>query len=506
MMNSNLRLLIMGGMLAVATTSCKKSFYDINENPNTITEQSVTSDLIIPAALHAAGAGDASGNSAGYDWLNKWMGYWSSPSDFAPTQEEISYNITTTFLNNRWNIIYNNLNDFTIARDKAIAEGKDFYAGIAKVFRAKYFQDLVDMYGNVPYSQAFNLKEFPNPKYDKGQDIYNALQVELDEAITIFTTKPVPVGGAAVDIVYGGNLPLWTRFANTLKLRLLIRQSEVPGFNPAGEIAKIIAKGGVLQSGETADVNPGYTNAVNKQSPFYATNGFTPTGAAANTGDRANSFFINLLKGNSDPRLQRYFAPATSPANAADPYQGSVYGETGSNPNTTSARLSGFGPGLIANATQSQWILTSVESLFLYAEAVARGWIAGNAQTAYENAVRESFIWLGVPNAVTAANTYMTNNPTANWANSGATTLDKVRFIVSQKYIAMAGFAPLEAWTDYRRLGVPANVPLSVFAGRGPNIPVRLLYPLTEYAVNKENVQAEGSLSPFTSKVFWDVN
>src|SRR5688572_4873220 len=314
MMNSKFRLLIMGGMLAVATTSCKKSFYDINDNPNTITEQSVTSDLIIPAALHAAGAGDASGNSAGYDWLNKWMGYWSSPSDFAPTQEEISYNITTTFLNNRWNIIYNNLNDFTIARDKAIAEEKDFYAGIAKVFRAKYFQDLVDMYGNVPYSQAFNLKEFPNPKYDKGQDIYNALQVELDEAIAIFETKGLPAGAAAVDIVYGGNLPLWTRFANTLKLRLLIRQSELPGFNPAAEIAKIVAKGGVLQSGETADVNPGYTNAVNKQSPFYATNGFTPTGAAANTGDRANSFFVNLLKGNSDPRLQRYFAAATSPA------------------------------------------------------------------------------------------------------------------------------------------------------------------------------------------------
>jgi hypothetical protein len=505
-MNSKFRLVIIGGMLAVATASCKKSFYDINDNPNAATELSVTSELIIPAALHNAGAGDAAGNSAGYDWLNKWMGYWASPSDFAPTQEEISYNITTTFLNFRWNAIYNNLNDFTIARDKAIAEGKDFYAGIAKVFRAKYFQDLVDMYGNVPYSQAFNLKEFPSPKYDKGQDIYNALQVELDEAITIFTTKAVPAGGAAVDIVYGGSLPLWTRFANTLKLRLLIRQSEVPGFSPAAEIAKIIAKGGVLQSGETADVNPGYSNAVNKQNPFYATNGFTAAGAAANTGDRANAFFINLLKGNSDPRIERYFTKATTPLNANDAYQGAVYGETGSNPNTTSARLSGFGPGLIGSATQSQWILTSVESLFLYAEAVARGWIAGNAQTAYENAVRESFIWLGVPGAVAAANTYMANNPTANWANSGTSTLDKVKFIVFQKYISMAGFAPLEAWTDYRRLGVPTNVPLSTFAGRGPNIPVRLLYPLAEYAVNKDNVQAEGSINPFTSRVFWDVN
>jgi hypothetical protein len=505
MMNSKLRIVIMAGVLAVATTSCKKDFYDINSNPNTVTEENITSDLIIPAALHAAGAGDAAGNSAGYDWLNKWMGYWSSPGDFAPVQEDISYNITTTYLNARWTIIYNNLYDFTIARDKALAEGKDFYAGIAKVMRAKYFQDLVDIYGNVPYSQAFQRKEFPNPKYDKGQEIYNALQVELDEAIAIFETKGVPVGGTSVDIMYGGNLPLWIRFANTLKLRLLIRQSEVAGFSPNAEIAKIVAKGGVLKSGETADVNPGYSNAVNKQSPFYATNGLTPTGAAANTGDRANAFFVNLLKGNSDPRLQRYFAPATSPLNPADPYQGSVFGAQGTTA-TASARLSGFGPGLVGSATQSQWILTSVESLFLYAEAVARGWITDNAQTAYENAVRESFIWLGVPNAVTAANTYMANTPNANWANAGATTMDKVKFIALQKYISMAGFAPLEAWSDYRRLGVPSNVPLSVDPGRGPNIPVRLLYPLAEYAVNSASVEGEGSISAFTSRVFWDVN
>jgi len=505
-MNNKIKTVIITGMLAVAAAGCKKDFYDINKNPNAPTETTVTSDLILPAALHFAGAGDAAGNSAGYDWLNKWMGYWSDASDFSPVQEEITYNITSTFLNNRWNLIYNNLNDFTIARDKAIAEGKDFYAGIAKVMRAKYFQDLVDIYGNVPYSQAFNLKEFPAPKYDKGQDIYNGLQVELDEAIAIFESKPLPTGGATVDVMYGGNKALWTRFANTLKLRLLIRQSEVPGFNPAPEIAKIIAKGGVLQSGESADVNPGYANETGKQSPFYATNGFSPTGTAANTGDRANAYIIGIFKNNADPRLERVFAKATSPLNAADPYVGSVYGAS-SNPNHTSVRLSGFGPGLINSASQAQWVLTSVESLFLYAEAVARGWIPGDAKTAYENAVKESFIWLGVPNALAAANTYLTTVAAANWANSGATVTDRVKFIVYQKYLAMAGINPLEAWSDYRRLGVPANLPLSANPGRvGNGLPVRLLYPLAEYAVNKSNVEGEGTINQFTSKVFWDVN
>ena len=202
--------------------------------------------------------------------------------------------------------------------------------------------------------------------------------------------------------------------------------------------------------------------------------------------------------------MQRYFRPASAPTTPSDPYVGTVYG---SPPNDAfnSARTSSFGPGLVGSASQSQWILTSVESLFLYAEAVARGWIAGNAQTAYENAVRESFLWLGVPNAVSAANTYMANTPSANWANSGATVAEKVKFIVYQKYLALAGIDPLEAWSDYRRLGVPANVPLSADPGRvGSGLPVRIFYPTSEYAVNRSSVEAEGNINQFTSKVFWD--
>jgi len=125
----------------------------------------------------------------------------------------------------------------------------------------------------------------------------------------------------------------------------------------------------------------------------------------------------------------------------------------------------------------------------LQAEAVARGWLPGNAQTVYESAVRESFVWLGVPNAVTAANTYMTNNATASWANAGTTTTSKVNFVVYQKYIALTGINPLEAYNDYRRLKIPANIPLSVNPARGGRVlPVRLLYPSNEVAVNSGNI------------------
>ncbi len=205
MITNKSRLIICTALLAFSLAGCKKDIYDINKNPNDITATNITSDLILPAALHNAGAGDAAGNSVGYDWLYKWMGYWSNSGSFAATQEETTYNITSSFLATRWAVLYNNLNDFFIIEQKGIAEGKDFYAGIAKVMKAKYFQDVVDLYGNAPYFQAFKLKEFPTPVYDKGQDIYNDLQKVLDEAIVIFETKPIPAGGATVDIMFNAN-------------------------------------------------------------------------------------------------------------------------------------------------------------------------------------------------------------------------------------------------------------------------------------------------------------
>lgn len=488
-------------MFILSIVGCKKGHLDINQNPNEITVNSITSELILPFALHNAGF-----QATGFGWLNHWMGYWSPSGSFAANTEESTYNITGGFRQGTWNAYYNMLYDFHTIETKAPGEGIPFYAGIAKVIKARYFQDLVDMFGNVPYSQAFQLDEYPTPVYDKGEDIYKDLQVKLDTAINIFKNNPAPSTATTADIVFKGNAEKWTRFANTMKLRLLIRQSEIPGFNPSAEIAKILANGGVLQSGESASANPGYVNEVGKQSPFYGAFGFTTTGANASEFERANNYILGILKPTSDPRLSRFFRPAGTPSNANDPFIGTTYGAP-SNDLFNGQRTAAMGPGVAGSATQSQWILTSVESLFLYAEAVARGWITGNAQTAYENAVRESFIWLGVPNAVTAANTYMTNTPTANWSNAGTTVSERVKFIVFQKYIALTGINPLEAWSDYRRLNVPANLALSVNPGRiGSGLPVRVLYPTTEFAVNATNVQAEGTINQFTSRIFWDVN
>lgn len=496
MKQSIYKIILPVALLSAGLAGCKKQL-DINKNPNAVTESNITADLIIPNALSATGAQTA----LAYGWLANWIGYWSPSGSYNPNTEESTYNITSSFQETKWANIYNVLFDLDVAERKANEKGQTYMRAMAMIAKAHLFQNLVDLYGNVPYAQAFKPLEFPTPAYDKGEDIYASLQDKLDTAISLMEASSPTAIDEKVDIVFHGDHSLWEKFANTIKLRLLLRTSLINP-NPTAELAKIEAKGGVLSFDESAAANPGYVNDANKQSPFYGAYGLTPSGNQANEYFRANAYIINVLRNGADPRLGYFFKPAPSPLNPAVPYVGNVYG---SDPdvNFNGDRTSNIGAGLVKGFDQDQWIITSVESLFLRAEAVARGWLAGDAQEAYEDAVYESFYWLGVEDADGEAAAFLETEG-ADWANAGATVESKVNFIVRQKYIALIGINPLEAWNDFRRLGVPVNVPLSVNPARGSRIiPVRLIYPTAEYAVNSANVQAQGSITPNTP-VFWD--
>jgi hypothetical protein len=496
MKHSIYKLILPVALLSAGLAGCKKQL-DINKNPNAVTESNITAELILPNALSNTGAQTA----LGYGWLANWIGYWSPSGSYNPNTEESTYNITSSFQETKWANVYNALFDLDAAEQKARAKGQSYMQAMAMIAKAHLFQNLVDLYGNIPYSQAFKPFEFPTPMYDKGEDVYASLQAKLDTAINLLSSASVSSVDEKVDIVYHGDAELWTKFANTIKLRMLIRMSQINS-NPTAELAKITAHGGVLSFDESAAANPGYVNDANKQSPFYGAYGLTPSGNQANEYYRANAYIINVLRNGADPRLGYFFKPAATPLNPAVPYVGTVYGKD-PDVNFNGDRTSNIGAGLVKSFDQDQWIITSVESMFLEAEAVARGWLPGDPQEAYENAVYESFFWLGVEDAENEAAAYL-ETAGANWANAGASVDSRVKFIVRQKYIALIGINPLEAWNDYRRLGVPADVPLSVNPARGSRvIPLRLIYPSAEFAVNSANVQAQGNITPNTP-VFWD--
>lgn len=500
-------------------TSCSDDFFDINTNPNDPVEENMTPSLVLPNALHRLAAKQATG----YDMYTRWMGYWTRCSGtYGPNTEEETYQITSSTSRTSWLDMYDILKDLDVVEKNAEKRNETAYQAIAKIMKSIGYMQLVDQYNNVPYSKSFDLAGNMLTPYDKGSDIYAALIADLTVADELLKAAIVKDQVAAdnldivsADIVYGGDLALWRKLGNTQRLRLIMHQSELLG--NAGikiKIDEIVANGGgFLVAGETAEVQPGYVKDVAKQNPYWNTFNINDAGGLDNY-NRATNYFLDLLIDNNDIRYQYFYSKASSPKTAGEDYYGFDYGfdyPTGTpeaNKYAAANSSNVAGPGIAKGPDMAQWLLPAFESLFLQAEAIQRGALAGDAKAVYETAVTESFVWLGVENAVDTAAYYLKDNINkfANWDETA--DVDKLNLILTQKYIAMFGINGLETWTDFRRTGIPTQADiLSVSPSRGSNvIPSRLVYPLEEYQYNKANATAEGTINPQTHKIFWDIN
>lgn len=485
----------------VLLSACKKGYLDINDNPNNATI--VKPALILTGALNNT-ASYTTGGSIFYSFAALWMNYWMTPGGVSGWYEERSYNFTTNWGGSTvlWANLYDNLNDYASLEIQSKASGQNFLLAIAKTMKVWDYQYLVDFYGNVPYTQASKSVLFLNPKYDKGQVIYEDLAKQLDTAATLFKTATISTTDASADIYAKGNAQKWGKFVNTLKLRILLRQSEMSGRTQyiKDEIAKITANGlGYIGTGEGMFNNPGYLNTAGKQNPFWAVYGYGVDGTrtASHGYMLASTYGMDFLKNNNDPRLGKFYNTINDGAGST--YVSLVWGQE-VNFDQTIATVSSIGKGVLKSFSQDQPIMTDFESLFLQAEAAQRGYLTTSAQASYEAAVKANFVYLGLTEA--EATTYLANQSVATWsANS-----DKIALIIKQKWAAMNGTNDIEPWTDYRRLELPADMPISIASTvTTKKIPVRMLYPQREYNTNSANVIAEGTINQFTSRIFWDV-
>jgi len=368
--------------------------------------------------------------------------------------------------------------------------------------KALHFQILVDTYGNIPYSQALQGLSSAQPAYDDAKTVYEDLFKQIDAALTLFNDadKFAAQGGTVLnpganDIMFKGDIGKWRRFANTLKLRMLLRQSEKADRQAfvQAQLASIKASGyGFLKSGENAAVNPGYANSAGQQSPFYGTYGYQVNGQPieAYNVNRGNKYGINFYQSTNDPRLAEFYAPVTGTT-----FNGTFFGTIAP---LVNSQVSGIGPGLLNNVNQPAYILTSHEAFFLQAEAAQRSFIAGDPKALYQQAITESFVNVGLT-AADAVTYHSQATANVGWDSS----TDKIQAIITQKWASLNGWSPFEAWSDYRRLGIP-NVPISQDPSTSvKQIPVRLLYPQSEFNYNSTAVKAQGEVSQFTTKIFW---
>ena len=494
----------------LALTGCSEEFFNINQSPNSAIEENMTPSLILPRALHRTASESAINN----DEYLRWMGYWSRCSgNYGPNVDEEAYLLSSSFRRTSYLNWYNILKDFDVIEKNARTRNETAYLAIAKIMKTIGFMQLVDQYNNVPYSKAFDLGNNMLTPYDKGEAIYKDMILQLDSADRLLKAADVNANLdiKTADIMFKGDLAKWRKFGNTQRLRLILHQSELLG--NAGlktEIDKIVANGGgFLGAGETAEVQPTYSKDLGKQNPYWNTFNINDAGGLDNF-NRANTYFLNLLKSNNDIRYQYFYSKATTPKTTGEDYYGYVYGfdypsgtpEASKYNAANSSNVAG--PGIAKSPIMAQWLLPSFESLFMQAEAIQRGALTGDAKVAYEAAVKESYVWLGVTDAVTEATNYLNSatKPFAVWDQN----TDKLKLIMTQKYIAMFGINGLETWTDFRRVGFPAQADiLSVSPSRGNNvIPSRLIYPLEEYQYNSANVLLEGTINPQTMKIFWD--
>ena len=508
-MKKNKNILILSLTIVVLITSSCSDFLNVNTDPNRTTDNNIIPTLIFTQAENAIGNRQATR----FNFLNNWMGYWSTSGTFALDKDEVTYKLPSTFsqVQNLWNRDYDILFDLYQVKTKGLALNDSVLTGASIVLSTKIWQEQVDMFGDSPYSQTFDYVKYPHPTYDKASDIYTDLLVQLDKAI-VYLNAVVPLKSfTKADIIFsrngdltvgGTDLPtsvtLWKKFANTLKLRIYLRQSE-KGFVPsAAQLAKIATDGGVLGVGENVSVQPGYSNAQDKQNPFYANVGLTPSGAAASSLIKANNYFIGLLKVTSDPRLDRLYKALVT---------GTDYGALNGRiaplaPGESAPTGSDIGPGLANSSAQDQWILPAYESLFFQAEAAQRGWaIPGTAQTLYESAVASNFKFLGLADSL--ATSYLKND-FVSWTIA----TNKLALIAYEKYLALNGVDPLESYSDYRRLGKSANYLKAGFLSNSSDLtvsdlPYVLIYPQTEYTTNSANVPARTSDGTFTQKLFW---
>ena len=264
-------IIILLAVAAIGFTGCEK-WLDVNKNPNDATK--ATPDLILPGVLATWGA-NVSDLTALY---GAWMGYWAHAGGWSGWYSEKKYEITASYAPGYFNGYYPGvLTDTKFIRDNC---GTNVvYPAITDVVDAWYYSRLVDLYGDVPYTEACNPKTL-TPKYDDDAAIYADLITRLDHAIQVFDdavnapdhlTNAIYSMKTAADIIYTGNFASWQKFANTLKLRLVMRLTNV---KTASELSTMmgttVAKGFV-----TADVtlSPGYSASSGKTNPFGTPSG-----------------------------------------------------------------------------------------------------------------------------------------------------------------------------------------------------------------------------------------
>jgi len=417
---------------------------------------------------------------------------------------------TTSYFDDAY---FQELQDLRKVIQKGQAQGNPAIWGPATVLQIWVFENLTDLWGDIPYSQALGADSTGGtltPVYDKQQDIYTSFFSRLaDAASAMESTDSAGLGSA--DPIYGGNLTQWAKFANSLRARLALRVVNVdPGTASTQLAAAFSDPAGVFASNDDDAKMPWPGDGVYDN----------PWADNFKTRDdhRMSKTLMNQMVPFNDPRVPVYAQPVLDSTIYPNGYGGMPNGLNADTagtwfnvasrpgvifyPGATSYGTFGDGSGLHLPT----YIMTYAEVMFIKAEAAARslgGLSPAEAGTDYYAGIQASMDQWGVTNA--AAIAAFEGQPGVAYTPGIPAGLNE---IATQKYIALFGDGT-QAWADWRRTCVPVTL------HAGPNaivnfVPRRFEYSQTEYSVNAANVNAAltqmGGPDDFATRMWWDSN
>lgn len=469
--------------------SCENQL-DINTDPNAPTE--ITPGL----ALSAAQASLITVTGGDFFNLGGFYAQYHTQAPSASQYETIDqYNMDTSYANRTWTELYAGcLNDLEFVITESNKTGDTGGVLIGTVIKAYTFQLLVDVFGDVPYTEGLQGLNNITPKTTEGSVIYLDLISKIDAALAKYKASPFDTKIGKQDIIYGADMAQWVKFANTLKLKMYLRMAYTSLANPA-KVNALIAENNFLAK-DAKFANFGKEEDLNKRNPFYEVQ-VKFLGDVNNVASNSLFEFYNL---NSDPRQTSVFKP-----NSAGSYlaisQGS--GEDFNNLASNYAR-----PNIKENTPV--YLLTVSESNFLQAEALIRYAGGTGAKAKYDEGINTSFETYGLSR--TLASPLIGTGGAYAYAPA-ANTEATLRQVIIQKWAALAYINNIESYIETTRTKFPEivaatsadykignRIPSKRSVLTGTNVPSILYYPDNETERNP-NINQHSSL---TVKVWWD--
>lgn len=453
---NKIKLIILSSFI-ILISSCKKDITSLNNDPK-------NPSLVFSWSLYTNAqknlARTLASSNVNLNIFRLITQYWQETTYL----NESRYNLTTRNINgNGWTALYRDvLNDLEASRkliptdvaNEAVRKNQLAMLDITEVYTYYY---LVTTFGNIPYTKAMNIDSV-YPKYDDAKTVYNNLLSRLDADIAALNTSVEGFGSA--DIIYGGDIAMWKKFANSFKLKMAITIADDDAAKAKSAAEAAVAAGVFTSNDDNAKfifkAAPPNTNPIWEDLVQSGRKDFV-----------ANSTIVTMTDSLNDPRMPLYFT-----LDGSGGYSGGAPGRS-SNYSTYSKPSEH-----ITKPEYPHTLLDYSEVEFLLAEAEARGFsVGGTAATHYDNAVTASIVDWGGTTIDAAA--YLAQADVA-YATAGGTYKQKIGI---QKWLALYNRG-WDSWIEWKRLDYPQLLPAYRAVS---DIPVRFTYPVNEQNYNTRN-------------------